>query len=76
MDAYRPASEEDVVFVIRMALSLDERGKPKRLKAALSPCEKVSLAQKIARHLRRSHLWPHQGQSDEAHSAPLAERGE
>ncbi|GBR06472.1 hypothetical protein HW511_00135 [Asaia siamensis] len=56
-----PATEEDVTFAIRMSISLDYRGKPRRVNAKMTGAEIEALAQKITEQLKRSNLWPHKG---------------
>lgn len=57
-----PATEEDVHFVILMALKLDDSGRHRRLNAKMTGAEVEGLAQRITAHLRRSNMWPHQGE--------------
>ncbi len=65
-----PASEEDVTFAIRMSISLDYRGKPRRVNAKMTGAEMDALAQKITEQLKRSNMWPHRGPGAPAHQAP------
>jgi len=65
-----PASEEDVTFAIRMSISLDYRGKPRRVNAKMTGAEMDALAQKITEQLKRSNMWPHRGPGAPAHRAP------
>ncbi len=65
-----PATEEDVHFVILMALKLDESGRHRKLNAKMSSLEIDGLAQRITAHLRRSNMWPHRGPGAPAHQAP------
>ena len=65
-----PATEEDVTFAIRMSISLDYRGKPRRVNAKMSGAEIDALAQKITEQLKRSNLWPHRGPGAPVRQAP------
>jgi len=65
-----PVSEEDVTFAIRMSISLDYRGKPRRVNAKMTGAEMDALAQKITEQLKRSNMWPHRGPGAPAHQAP------
>ena len=64
------ATEEEVHFVILMALTLDDSGRHRRLNAKMSNSEVDGLAQRITAHLRRSNMWPHQGPPLPPHETP------
>jgi len=70
MTGLTPVSEEDVTFAIRMSISLDYRGKPRRVNAKMTGAEMDALAQKITEQLKRSNMWPHRGPGAPAHQAP------
>ncbi|GBR10868.1 hypothetical protein [Asaia spathodeae] len=53
-----------------MSISLDYRGKLRRVNAKMTGAEMGALAQKITEQLKRSNLWPHKGPGAPAHQAP------
>ncbi|MDL2169846.1 hypothetical protein [Asaia sp. HumB] len=59
-----------MTFAIRMSISLDYRGKPRRVNAKMTGAEMDALAQKITEQLKRSNMWPHRGPGTPAHQAP------
>ncbi|MDL2169600.1 MULTISPECIES: hypothetical protein [Asaia] len=53
-----------------MSISLDYRGKPRRVNAKMTGAEMDTLAQKITEQLKRSNMWPHRGSGAPARQAP------